>query len=303
MGQTELRLGQVSLQEGQTVLQTGQVKIQDELVEIREVMKGKISGNAPQSLPSTVMPSSPRIFGRQSYINKVVQFLLSAISTHLVILGPGGIGKTSVALSTVHDSCVIERFGIYRRWVPCEQATSLPLFFELIAKSLGLPPSTTNDRFSEIVAALEESGVLQFVLFDNFETIWDLEGEQSAIANILARLASIPSLSFILTMRGIQHPASNLIDWTSPRLPPLTPLEMDPAQEAFLKISPDSEGDDNLPELLRELDCMPLAITLMAKLAEVGETVAELLSQWKQEQVKLLSQPGGDRTSSIEVSI
>ncbi|KAG8910755.1 hypothetical protein FRC02_007025, partial [Tulasnella sp. 418] len=104
-------------------------------------------------------------------------------------------------------------------------------------------------------------------------------------------------------MRGIQHPASDLIDWTSPRLPPLTPLEMDPAQEAFVRISPDSEGDPNLPELLRELDCMPLAITLMAKLAEVGETITELLSQWRQEQVKLLSQPGGDRTSSIEVSI
>ncbi|KAG8927915.1 hypothetical protein FRC02_007610 [Tulasnella sp. 418] len=104
-------------------------------------------------------------------------------------------------------------------------------------------------------------------------------------------------------MRGIQHPASDLVDWTSPRLPPLTPLEMEPAQDAFVKISPDSEGDPHLPELLRELDCMPLAITLMAKLAEVGETVQELLSQWRQEQVKLLSRPDGDRRSSIEVSI
>ncbi|KAG8959060.1 hypothetical protein FRC03_008516 [Tulasnella sp. 419] len=249
------------------------------------------------------MPANPRIFGRQSYITKAVQLLLSATSTRIVILGPGGMGKTSVALKIAYDSRVIERFGINRRWVPCDQATSLPLFIDLIAKSLGIPPSSSNDRFGEIVAALEESNILVIVLFDNFETIWDLEGEQSAIANILSRLASIPSVSFILTMRGIQHPASHLIDWTSPRLPPLTPLEMDPAQEAFVKISPDSEGDPKLPELLRELDCVPLAITLMARLAEVGEAITELLSQWKQEQVRLLSQPGGDRTSSIEVSI
>ncbi|KAG8959031.1 hypothetical protein FRC03_008537 [Tulasnella sp. 419] len=77
---------------------------------------------------------------------------------------------------------------------------------------------------------------------------------------------------------------------------------MDSAQEAFLKISPDSEGDPHLSELIQELDCMSLAITLMAKLAEVGETISELLSQWRLEQVMLLSQPGGDRTSSIEVS-
>ncbi|KAG8959057.1 hypothetical protein FRC03_008513 [Tulasnella sp. 419] len=303
----ELRESRMVIQDGQAKIeakiQDGQAKIQEDLAKIRDVVQDKISGDTPLSLPSTFMPASPKIFGRHSYIEKVVRLLLSGTSTRVAILGPGGMGKTSVALKAIHDARIIERFGFNRRWVPCEQATSVPLFSELIAKSLGLPPSTSNDRFSEIIAALEESGVLQIVLFDNFETIWDIEGERSAIANILSRLASIPTVSLILTMRGIQHPASNLIDWTSPRLPPLTPLEMDPAQEAFVQISPDSEGDPNLPELLHELDCMPLAITLMAKLAEVGETIAELLSQWRQEQVKLLSQPGGDRTSSIEVSI
>ncbi|KAG8959058.1 hypothetical protein FRC03_008514 [Tulasnella sp. 419] len=298
-----LKTGQDILQIGQTKIQDGQVKIQDDLAKIREAIGEKGPGHSLLILPSTVMPGSPRIFGRQSYIDKAVQLLLSSTSTRIVILGPGGMGKTSVALKIAYDSRVIERFRINRRWIPCEQAASVPLFIELIAKSLGLPPSTSNDRFGEIIAALEESDALHFVLFDNFETLWDLEGEQSTVANILSRLASIPSVSFILTMRGIQHPASDQIDWTSPRLPPLTPLDMDPAQEAFVKISPDSEGDPNLQELLRELDCVPLAITLMAKLAEVGESITELLSQWNLEQVKLLSQPSGDRTNSIDVSI
>ncbi|KAG8942815.1 hypothetical protein FRC03_002866 [Tulasnella sp. 419] len=303
-GQAEL---EAKIEDGQAKIeakiQDGQAKIQQDLAKIREDVIDKITGTAPLSLPSTVMPANPKIFGRQSYMEKVVQLLLSATSTRVAILGPGGMGKTSVALMAIHDARVMERFGVNRRWIPCEQATSIPLFIELIAKSLGLPPSTSNDRFSEVVAALEQLGVLLILLFDNFETIWDLEGEQPTVAIILSRLASIPSVSLLLTMRGIQHPASNLIDWTSPRLTPLTPLEMDPAQQAFVQISPNSEGDPSLPELLRELDCMPLAITLMAKLAEVGETITELLSQWRQEQVKLLSQPGGDRTNSIEVSI
>ncbi|KAG8913764.1 hypothetical protein FRC02_005325, partial [Tulasnella sp. 418] len=171
--------GQMKIRDEQVRLQNGQAKLQEGLAEIRDVVKDKINGSTPLSLPSTVMPANPRIFGRQMYINKALQLLLSATSTRVAILGSGGMGKTSVALKTVHDSRIIERFGINRRWVPCEQATSIPLFFELIAKSLGLPPSTSNDRFSEIVAALEKSDALQFVLFDNFETIWDIEGEQS----------------------------------------------------------------------------------------------------------------------------
>ncbi|KAG8939239.1 hypothetical protein FRC03_006422, partial [Tulasnella sp. 419] len=190
-GQGLLQEGQAKIEakieDGQTKIQDGQAKLQEGLDEIRDVVKDKISGGTPlrfltpdlPSLPSTVMPANPRIFGRQMYINKVIQLIFSATSTRVAILGSGGMGKTSVALKTVHDSRIIERFGINRRWVPCEQATSVPLFFELIAKSLGLSPSTSNDRFSEIVAALEKSDTLQFVLFDNFETIWDIEGEQS----------------------------------------------------------------------------------------------------------------------------
>ncbi|KAG8926089.1 hypothetical protein FRC02_009214 [Tulasnella sp. 418] len=297
----DLREGHAKMEK----IEAGQAEIRDGLTEIRDVMKEQVATRTSSSdnLPSTVMPAEPKIFGRQEYIEKAIRLLQSGATARLVILGPGGMGKTSVALKIIYDARVKERYGRYRCWVPCEQATSIPLFTDLLAKSLNLPPSSSGDRLSEIIIFLESSQVVYLLLLDNFETPWDIEGQQSNVADILTKLASIPSVSLIITMRGGQYPSSNTIEWSTPRLPSLTQLDLDAAEEAFLKISPDAAGDPELRKLLQKLDCMPLAITLMAKLSEAGETIPDLLSQWGTERTRLLDQPGGDRRTSIEVSI
>ncbi|KAG8940305.1 hypothetical protein FRC03_005616, partial [Tulasnella sp. 419] len=255
------------------------------------------------SLPSTVMPAEPKIFGRAEYIEFAIKLIFTNGSSHIVILGPGGMGKTSVALKIIYDARVIERFGINRIWLPCEQATSVNLFIELLAKVLKLSSSSSNDRFEDVVKMLEASDTIYIFLLDNFETLLEIAGQQSHLGDVLSRIASIPSVSFIITMRGSHYPFCESIDWSHPPLPPLTQLDLDPATEAFLRISPESGADSELPTLLQELDCMPLAITLMAKLARAGETVSQLLSEWRSERTRLLDQPGGDRRTSIEVSI
>ncbi|KAG8942452.1 hypothetical protein FRC03_003187 [Tulasnella sp. 419] len=249
------------------------------------------------------MPPDSRIFGRQEYSEKAVKLLLSAPGAKIVILGPGGMGKTSVALKVIHDPRLVDLFGEFRCWIPCEQATSVPLFIELVAKSLNVSSSSSNDRLTDIIVFLKNSKLLYILLLDNFETPWDIEGQQSSVADVLTVLASIPTVSLLITMRGNQPPSSNTIDWTEPRLPSLSQLDLDAAEEAFLKISPSAKGDQELRTLLQKLDCMPLAITLMAKLSEAGETILELLEQWKTERTRLLDRPGGDRRNSIEVSI
>ncbi|KAG8938629.1 hypothetical protein FRC03_007056, partial [Tulasnella sp. 419] len=290
-------------------LREGQAKIEENikagLKEIRDVVKEQTETENSQSgsLPSTVMPAEPKIFGRQEYIEKAITLLLFGATARLVILGPGGMGKTSIALKIVYDARVKKRYGQYRCWVPCEQATSIPLFIELLAKSLNLPPSSSSDRLSEIIIFLENSQIVYLLLLDNFETPWDIEGQQSDVADILSKLASTPSVSLLITMRGGQYPSSNTIEWSTPRLPSLTQLDLDAAEEAFLKISPDAADDPELRKLLQRLDCMPLAITLMARLSEAGESINDLLSQWSTERTRLLDQPGGDRRTSIEVSI
>ncbi|KAG8922045.1 hypothetical protein FRC02_012167 [Tulasnella sp. 418] len=303
----ELRKGQMEIREGQMEIREGQVKLEEHmktgLIEIQDVIKEQTKHAQADNLPSTVMPTEPKIFGRWEYIEKAVKLILAGAIARLVILGPGGMGKTSVSLKIVYDARVKQKYGPYRCWVPCEQATSIPLFIELLAKSLNLPTSSSNDRFNELIIFLENSQNVYLLLLDNLETPWDIEGQQSDVADILTRLASIPTVSLLITMRGGQYPSSHTIEWSNPRLPSLTQLDLDSAEEAFLKISPDANGDSELRTLLQKLDCMPLAITLMAKLSEAGETIQDLLSQWSTERTRLLDQPGGDRRNSIEVSI
>ncbi|KAG8911370.1 hypothetical protein FRC02_006656, partial [Tulasnella sp. 418] len=259
--------------------------------------------NTETDLPTSVMPPEPVIFGREAFIEQAIELILNNFSARIAVLGPGGIGKTCAVLKIIHDQRIGARFGKNRIWVPCDHATSVPLFLELIAKSLDLPSSKSNDRFKEIVTFLESSQELLVLLLDNLETPWDINGQQSNIAQILARLAAIPTVSFIITMRGSQCPVPDLVQWSQPALAPLTPLELSAGRDAFLRISPSSASDSQLDALLKELDCMPLAVTLMARLAFDGETPSDLLSQWKEERTALLDQSGGDRGNSIEVSI
>ncbi|KAG8962307.1 hypothetical protein FRC03_004368 [Tulasnella sp. 419] len=290
-------------------LRQGQKEMREEMrvgfSEIRRVVKEQSTASVESdTLPTTVLPPDPKIFGRHDYVEMAIVVLISNGSARLAILGPGGMGKTCVSLKIVHDGRIIERFGKSRYWVPCEQATSVNLLIELLAKTLNLPSSTSSDRFGEVVAWLEKClHVHVLFVLDNFETPWDIEGQQSNVADILTRLSSIPSVSLILTMRGGQYPSEETIDWSTPRLPPLAPLDITAAQQAFLRISPDVADDPELGTLLQKLDCMPLALTLMAKLSAAGETISDLLSQWSSERTGMLAQPGGDRRNSIEVSI
>lgn len=100
-------------------------------------------------------------------------------------------------------------------------------------------------------------------------------------------------------MRGAERPAK--IRWTRPFIPPLLPFDALAARETFLDISDVPEDDPKLDELLVLTDNLPLAVSLMASLAE-SEGCAGVLERWKNENVSLLSD-GLDKRSNLEKSI
>ncbi len=234
----------------------------------------------------------------------ITERVVSIPNVHLAILGGGGQGKTSVALHVIHHPRVVETFLDDRVWVPCAEATTVSLFLELLATSLGIPKSA-RDRRAEIMQALRSGGRRRALVLDNFETPWDIDGHQSEVEDIISGMASIQDVSIIITMRAYIPPtATSRMTWTPPTLQPLSVLHKQAARQLYIALDPVAENDPALDALLSALDYVPLAVTLMARVGLYGETPSMLLKRWNDslDSTEVLNL-GTDQLSSVKVSI
>lgn len=100
-------------------------------------------------------------------------------------------------------------------------------------------------------------------------------------------------------MRGAERPAN--VKWTRPFLPPLKPLPIDAARQTFIDIADDVHDHGDVDKLLRLTDNMPLAVNLVAHLAD-HEGCANVMSRWEEEKIFFLS-GGHDKKSNLDISI
>jgi tetratricopeptide (TPR) repeat protein len=269
---------------------------------------------APKTIRQfTGLRAKPQImFGRNNEINVIVNALVSGEDTsefekaqnnqrnlppRICILGTGGIGKTTLSLSILHHDLVIKKFGAERIFVSCEAATSFELLLGEIAGTLSIAVShVTDDLFKAIIRRLQEGACL--LVLDNFETPWDPPQTRSEIEMLLTQITALQTVTVIITMRGAQKPAGT--KW-SDILPPLQPVDLDSAIAIFQAIV--NKTDEHAIDLIRAVDCIPLAVTLIANLAAVdGETTEALWLRWQEESTAMV-ESGQDRLTSLETSI
>ncbi|KAJ7788329.1 hypothetical protein B0H14DRAFT_2398505, partial [Mycena olivaceomarginata] len=99
-----------------------------------------------------------------------------------------------------------------------------------------------------------------------------------------------------ITMRGAEQPAKVL--WTRPFLRTLQPLDQQAARLTFVDIADSGHSQE---EILSLTDNMPLAISLLARLADT-EGCSNVLSCWEKEKTSLISE-GFDKRSNLDLSI
>lgn len=76
----------------------------------------------------------------------------SSLSPRLDVLGPGGIGETSVALTILHDKRVVEYFADRPLFLPCEATVNADAVAGSLATMLSL--EVGRDPLSEVVVHL-----------------------------------------------------------------------------------------------------------------------------------------------------
>ncbi|KAJ7839036.1 hypothetical protein B0H14DRAFT_2588218 [Mycena olivaceomarginata] len=165
--------------------------------------------NSP--FPDERLPARPAILcGRDHEVQAIVDIILHKPPAHVVILGSGGIGKTSVALAVLHSPDIKRQFQNRRFFVSCDAATSVDALVLEILKVFGMTSENGIAPRTKVLAFLEASSCI--ICLDNFETSWD--ADPRAIEAFLAKITSTPNTAVLLTCRGSSRPLQT--NWTKP---------------------------------------------------------------------------------------
>ena len=257
-------------------------QVHEDVKDIKQILaKTRQSATPPSDIFRQQMPLKPEVFhGRDDIVQEITQLLMKEEKSRICILGPGGMGKTSISLAVVEQPLVEARFTPENLvWVPCIEATSATLLLEILYIQLQVP-GDKQVTLEKIISKLNASTEPRLILLDNFETPYNAPGrtQKKQVEDILRRLDKLTHVAILITMRGRFPPCGKAIEWQSEHI---QPTDEKSCLRIYHDIHPESENDPNVGRLLSLLGHMPFAVTLMANLAKQGQSSAEeLLVAW-----------------------
>lgn len=238
----------------------------------RAELLGAVPSRAGASLsqsPARIPAAPSPIIGRSRELANVADLLADSGTRLITITGPGGVGKTRLALEVA--SREMERGGRRVAFVPLAPLSDPVLVLPAIAQALELPENPGGPLPARLGAHLAGEPLL--LVLDNLEHLLE------AASDLAALLEAAPNLTIIATSRAplrirAEHEVPlkplDLPDMTE--IPALEDVANSPAVQLFIDrartVVPDFELNASnftaVAAICRRLDGLPLALELVA---------------------------------------
>ena len=242
------------------------------------------------------LPRQPTEFlGRVDEMAAIQVMLESAGTRLLTLFGPGGAGKTRLALQVAAEQVNRFRDGVY--FVDLSTERDPGAAFETIVRTLDLPVATDRDPLEVLKTRLRDRHML--LVLDNFEQL------MTAAAGVGELIQACPQLEIIVTSRETLRVRAERVFPVPPLSMPdprhaVAELEESEAVQLFLdrarSVRPDFALDEEsgpiVAEICLRLDGLPLAIELAAARLNVL-TPTELLGRLR-DRLDVLGSGGRD---------
>src|SRR5262249_37486828 len=156
----------------------------------------ELSHSLTPSLPQPLPLQLTRFFGREEEIARLTELLTASFTRLATITGPGGSGKTRLAIAVAGRMQAESGsgFGKAVAFVPLADVTDPQRRMETVATALGLARAPETEPLEQVVVHLRQQPWL--LVLDNFEQLV----ETSAV-RLRTLLERVPTLTCLVTSR------------------------------------------------------------------------------------------------------
>ena len=227
---------------------------------------------APPAVPRHNLPVQPTPFvGREDELDQVAQYLADPACRLLTVVGPGGMGKSRLAIQAAEEQLSAFNDGVW--FVPLAPLDSADLLSSAIMDALGTPLQGATEPNVQLLNYLRERHLL--LILDNFEHLFE------GASLVVEMLGSAPQLKVLVTsrerlrlrqewalsLRGMRVPEGSAApEEAMAALEDYSALQLfvQCARRAQSGFSLAAAGTDAVIRICQLVDGMPLAIELAA---------------------------------------